>query len=115
MVAFISIAAVAAASVFFRPTPAHRLDAGWGDYPEFLAAVRDATHDGDTIALIVPARPGSNDSEYAYYRASYLLAGRELRPAADGGNALYVAAWHAHIASDRRIIFRAHGGTLAAR
>jgi len=124
LLAFISIAVVAAGSVFFRPTPLHGPDAAWGDYPEFLAATRSATHDGDTIALLVPARRGSNDYSYAYFRASYFLAGREVLPVIDDNgriiaanvrNAQFVAAWHGRLASDRRLLWRAHGGELYGR
>lgn len=124
MLAFISIAVVAAASLFFRPLPAHRLDEGWGDYPEFLAAIRDTTHNGDTIALLVPVRRGSNDYSYAYFRASYLLAGREILPVIDDNgriiannirDARFVATWHGHLGSDRPLLWRAHGGELHGR
>ena len=124
MLAFISIAVVSAASVFFRPVPQHPLDAAWGDYPQFLAAVRASTHDGDTIALLVPARRGSNDYSYAYFRASYFLAGREVLPVIDedgriiAGNvrdAQFVAAWHGRLASNRRLLWRAYGGEFFAR
>lgn len=124
MLAFISIAVVSAGSIFFRPMPAHRPDAAWGDYPAFLAAIRSATHNGDTIALLVPARRGSNDYSYAYFRASYVLAGREVLPVIDdhgriiAGNvsaAQFVAAWHGRLASNRRLIWRGHGGELFAR
>jgi hypothetical protein len=124
MLAFISIALVAAGSVFFRPVPAHRLDEAWGDYPEFLAAIRTTTQNGDTIALLVPARRGSNDYSYAYFRASYFLAGREVLPVIDdngriiAGNvrdAQFVAAWHGRLASERPLLWRAHGGELHGR
>ena len=113
MLAFISIAIVSAGSVFFRPLPQHPLDAGWGDYPQFLAAVRASTHSGDRIALIVPSRPRSNDHDYAYFRANYFLAGREVLPAQ--ADAQFVAAWHVPLPPDRRVLWRAHGGALAAK
>ncbi len=124
MLAFISIALVSAGSDFFRPAPLHRLDAAWGDYPEFLAAVRSATHNGVTIALLVPARRGSNDYSYAYFRASYFLAGRAVLPVIDDNgriiaenvrNAQFVAAWHGRLASNRRLVWRGHGGELFGR
>ena len=115
MLAFIGIALISAVSVFFRPLPQHPLDAGWGDYPQFLAAVRASTQTGDRIALIIPSRLGSNDYDYAYFRASYFLAGREVLPAQDVRNAQFVAVWHDALPPDRRVVWRAHGGALGAR
>ena len=104
MLAFISIAVVGAGSALFRPVPAHHLDAAWGDYPQFLEAVRASTHNGDRVALIVPSRPGSNDYDYAYFHASYFLAGREVLPAQ--ADAQFVAAWQVPLPRDRRIVWR---------
>ena len=55
-------------------------DGTWPQFPRFLAEVRARTNPGDSIALIVPARRWEGGYSYAYYRASYFLAGREVLP-----------------------------------
>lgn len=98
-------------------------DAEWYPaYPRFLAAVRDHTRRGDTIAILVPAAGWDRGYSRAYYRASYLLAGREVLPViaeddrpADRNlqRAAYVAAWHVTVdPAGRRPVFTAAGGTL---
>ncbi|MGZ7080903.1 MAG: hypothetical protein ACXVJT_15930 [Thermoanaerobaculia bacterium] len=71
-------------------------------YADFLADVRAHTRDGDSIAIIVPSRSWERGYSYAYYRASYLLAGRVVLPLVDRNDrvvtenmraAHYVAAW----------------------
>lgn len=52
----------------------------WPDYPRFLAEVRARTHDGDSIALVFPRTSWYGGYSYAYFRASYLLASREVLP-----------------------------------
>src|SRR2546423_12833950 len=77
-------------------------DRGWEAYPDFLEAVRAHTKHGDSIALLVPAAHWDGGYSYAYYRASYFLAGREVLPLIDRDDsaqpqnfesAKYVAAW----------------------
>lgn len=81
---------------------ANRADQLFPGYVEFLAEVRAHTRDGDSIAIVVPSRSWERGYSYAYYRASYLLAGREVLPLVDRsdrvvtGNmraAQYVASW----------------------
>ena len=89
-------------------------------YREFLEAVREHTHNGDSIAVLVPYRKWEYGYSYAYYRASYVLAGREVLPLvsekdemvpANFSAAQYVAAWKvAPPAGD--VIARAGGGVL---
>src|SRR5256885_11697693 len=50
------------------------------DYPAFLEEVRAHTRPGDTIAILVPSMRWEAGYSYAYYRASYVLAGREVLP-----------------------------------
>src|SRR5712691_8949775 len=57
-----------------------RPDRLWPQYPRFLAGVRERTHNGDSIALFVPTLSWDEGYSYAYYRASYLEAGREILP-----------------------------------
>jgi hypothetical protein len=81
---------------------ATRADRLFPGYVEFLSDVRAHTRNGDSIALLVPSRSWERGYSYAYYRASYLLAGREILPLVDRSDrpvgqtfrsAKYVAAW----------------------
>src|SRR5216683_5070658 len=81
---------------------ATRADRIFPGYVEFLADVRAHTRNGDSIAVMVPSRSWERGYSYAYYRASYLLAGREILPLVDRTDrpvaqnfrsAKYVAAW----------------------
>ena len=54
--------------------------AAWSGYDELLGCARNATRPGDPIAIVV-APPGPQGGyEYAYRRAVYLLAGRNVVP-----------------------------------
>ena len=59
----------------------------WPDYPRFLEQVRRGTHEGDVIAIDFPR----DQYEYGYYRASYLLAGREVVPLSEVKRANVIA------------------------
>jgi hypothetical protein len=59
-----------------------RPDRLWPKFPRFLAGVRAHTTNGDSIAIVVPSLDWDEGYSYAYYRASYLLAGREVLPVA---------------------------------
>ena len=81
---------------------AHAPDAQAPSYPEFLERVRGTTKDGDAILIIVPMRRWDDGYSYAYYRASYFLAGRRTVPIVNAEDALlrdniakadYVASW----------------------
>lgn len=58
-------------------------DRGWSSYPQFLESVRARTKRGDSIALVVPNARWDRGYAYAFYRASYYLAGREVLPVLD--------------------------------
>jgi hypothetical protein len=94
----------------------------WPQYPQFLAGVRAHTQPGDSIAIVVPTLEWDSGYSYAYYRASYLLTGREVLPLADRENHLqllnfrqakYIAVWNtampqAHFTT----VWRGAGGVL---
>jgi hypothetical protein len=95
--------------------------AWWPDYPRFLSDVRQRTRDGDSIALLVPARHWDSGYSYAYYRASYFLAGREVLPLVQPddrlvlqnvGRAHYVAVWRMPPVGRGTIVWHGHGGLL---
>ena len=93
------------------------------DYVGFLESVRAHTKNGDTIALIVPQRRWEFGYSYAYYRASYVLAGRTVLPlvwhhnellGANFAVAQYVAAWNVS-APAGAVVFREKRGALVRR
>jgi hypothetical protein len=99
-------------------------DRGWPQYPRFLEGVRAQTHDGDSIALIVPMMNWDGGYSYAYYRASYFLAGREVLPVLTADDQLhpenfrsarYIAAWHSRLPPGRSVVWRGEGGELLRR
>jgi hypothetical protein len=101
----------------------YRPDRQWyPEFPAFLEGVRAQTKTGDSVALIVPAMKWDYGYSYAYYRASYFLAGREVLPlvrlddAALPQNferAKYVAAWRRNVTdATRHVVWQGHGGTL---
>lgn len=102
-----------------------RPDRLWPEYPRFLDEVRARTRNGDAIALIVPTLDWENGYSYAYYRASYFLAGREVLPVADdkGGlhpenfrRAKYAAVWGREMPPGRAtVVWQGHGGMLLLR
>ncbi len=86
-------------------------DRAWPEFPRFLEAVRAQTRPGDSIAVIVPGMKWDEGYSYAYYRASYFLAGRDVLPlvTADGRThpenfraARYIAVWR----GDRGVLLR---------
>jgi hypothetical protein len=96
----------------------------WPDYPRFLQAVRERTGPGDIIAVVVPATRWDYGYAYAYYRASYFLAGREVLPVVGRddrflpenlGAARYIAAWHRPLPPGAQVVLRAAGGALVER
>ncbi|HEY2325831.1 MAG TPA: hypothetical protein VGJ82_23445 [Thermoanaerobaculia bacterium] len=99
-------------------------DRGWEGYPAFLEEVRAHTKAGDSIALVVPSMHWDNGYSYAYYRASYFLAGREVLPLVDRGDvpqranftrAKYVAAWRRRVQGPVHPVWSGEGGTLLER
>jgi hypothetical protein len=93
------------------------------EYPQFLTAVAAATPPGSKIAIFVPMRRWDDGYSYAYYRASYILAGREVLPivwnddrllSANVARADYIAVWRServHFPGYATVL-RAAGGRL---
>lgn len=96
-------------------------DRGFPDYPLFLEGVRMHTKPGDRISVVVPAM-NTDSYRYAYYRASYFLAGREVLPLyyrmvphpQNLARADYLALWHS-LPPRARIVWAGHGGVLLSR
>lgn len=96
-------------------------DREWYPYfPQFLEGVRANTKRGDTIALLVPAWTWDSGYSFAYYRASYFLAGRRVLPVVwrddsrhpeHARGAKYVAAWQVRV-DGGEVVWRGSGGTL---
>ena len=104
---------------------AQSADGEWRQYPRFLEGVRQHTKPGEKIAILVPPSKWDDGYSYAYYRASYFLAGREVLPlvteddrphpenvrAADA-----IAAWHMRVrAGVGRVAWAWEGGLLLQR
>jgi hypothetical protein len=96
-------------------------DRQWPLYPRFLEGVHAHTRPGDTIALIVPAMRWDNGYLYAYYRACYFLAGREVLPLVDPQNnklqqnfrnARYVAVFGVTLRTPADVVWKGEGGRL---
>ena len=100
-------------------------DGEWWQYARFLEGVREHTRDGDKITVVVPALKWDDGYSYAYYRASYFLAGREVLPLVTDDDrrhpenfraARYVAAWHMQRrAGVGRVVWEGEGGVLLQR
>jgi hypothetical protein len=94
-------------------------------YPRFLAEVRGQTKDGDSIAIVAPAQRWEDGYAFAFYRASYFLAGRTVLPVIDSRDrahpenaraADYVAVWGRSLSVDERmVVWRGEGGALLRR
>jgi hypothetical protein len=78
-------------------------DGNWQQYPRFLREVRAHTRSGDSVVIVVPMLKWDDGYSYAYYRASYFLAGREVLPLVTADDrphpenlraARYIAGWH---------------------
>lgn len=67
----------------------------------FLSGVDDRTPPGARIAICVPFTEWDGGYGYAYYRASYLLPGRQVVPIANVNEADFVACWHVRPALPR--------------
>jgi hypothetical protein len=102
----------------------HLADRGWEQYPEFLDGVRAHTARGDRIAIMVPARHWDDGYSYAYYRASYILAGREVIPLVSPddrllmgnlGRATYLAEWRRDLPVVQLVVWSGAGGKLVRR
>jgi hypothetical protein len=94
-------------------------------YPRFLQAVRERTQNGDSIVIVVPMLRWDDGYAYAYYRASYILAGREVLPLITSDDrahqenynaARYVASWRWNVPQAKlQVVWRGEGGTLLRR
>ena len=100
-------------------------DRGTQEYPHFLADVVRWTKPGDRIAIFVPMRKWDDGYSYAYYRASFILAGREVIPVVwtddrllreNAQRADYFAVWEMNI-PHRGLdeVGRSHQGILYRR
>lgn len=97
-------------------------DREWEQYPRFLEGVRERTRGGDSIALIVPKMKWDDGYSYAYYRASYFLAGRTVLPLITSDDrphpenfrdARYIAVWRTSLPQGRRVlVWSGEGGVL---
>lgn len=104
---------------------ASRADRLWPQFPVFIEGVRARTQNGDAIALVTPTLDWDEGYSYAYYRASYLLAGREVLPLAMSDRSLhpenfrrakYVAVWGTPFPTGRStIVWQGDGGVLLRR
>ena len=100
-------------------------DRSWQQYAQFLRDVREQTQPGQRIAVLVPATTWDSGYSYAYYRASYFLAGREVLPLFDDADRAHpenlsradlVAAWRARVPpTHRKLVWRGDGGVLVRR
>lgn len=67
-------------------------------YDDFLESVGKTVPHGATVAILMPDGLGGEESDYRFYRASYLLAGRYVKrisaqDAASAGEIRYLAVW----------------------
>jgi hypothetical protein len=99
----------------------HASDPGWEQYLVFMDGVRIRTAKGDSIAIMVPARHWDDGYAYAYYRASYVLTGRQVIPLVSPddrvvmGNlrqATYLAEWRHDLPVNRQVVWSGAGGKL---
>lgn len=100
-------------------------DRGTEEFPLFLREVARVTKPGDRIALVVPMRRWDDGYSYAYYRASFVLAGREVLPVVwrddtllreNLDRATHVAAWRVRFQHPQfHTRARGRGGELLVR
>jgi hypothetical protein len=94
-------------------------------YPLFLQEVAARTAPGQSIAIAAPMRQWNAGYAYAYYRASYFLAGRRVIPLIDPDDSLHLerlrdaellAMWRlGPPQGPYEVIWSGHGGTLYRR
>jgi hypothetical protein len=97
----------------------------WHEYGPFLDGVREHTRGGESVAVLVPTPRWEPGYAYAYYRASYVLAGREVLPLMDADGRVHpenlfgaelVAVWHAPPPrTHQKLVWSGHGGALLRR
>lgn len=93
----------------------------WGpDFRQFLEGVRAHTDSGDGITLVIPTDLVKSGYSYAYRRASYFLAGRQVFPSNYRADDLiddnllraeYVAVWRSALPPGK-VIWKGNGGVL---
>ena len=94
-------------------------------YADLLDQVRQRTPPGSKIALLFPVRQWSSGYEYAYYRGSWFLAGREVIPLVDPDDSVrlerlrdaeYIASWRVDAAVEEfEPVWRGANGVLLKR
>jgi hypothetical protein len=94
-------------------------------FPRFLEGVRARTRNGDVIAVVVPAMKWDDGYSYAYYRASYFLAGRQVLPLVTSDDrphpenfqaAQYIAAFGTNLPQFHgMVVWAGDGGVLLRR
>lgn len=99
-----------------------RPDRLWPQFPQFIAGVRAHTQPGASIAIITPSLDWDEGYSYAYYRSSYLLAGREVLPVTlddrkprpeNLRRAKYVAIWgRGAPPANAKVVWQGEGGYL---
>lgn len=95
------------------------------EYPQFLEQVARKTKRGDSIAILVPMRYWAAGYAYAFFRATYFLAGRRVIPLVDVDDTLhperlsqadFVASWKMPPpAGPFSVVWRGDGGILLRR
>ena len=94
------------------------------EYPQFLEQVAQRTKRGDSIAILVPMRYWAAGYAYAYFRATYFLAGRNVIPLVDVDDTLhaerlsqadFVASWKMPAPAGFSVVWRGNGGVLLRR
>jgi hypothetical protein len=128
-VALVAVVATRIDPVYFgllagTPNLSPIIESHWPSYHAFIDGVRARTSPGDTVALVTPASEPREVYPLAFYRASYLLSGREVLPAIDPrsgeaipgnvANARYVAVFGNATASGD-VVWRGEGGALYRR
>jgi len=111
-------------AAFARPDE-HYVHPVWNQYVQFLRDVRAHTRGGERIAILVPPRHWDAGYCYAYYRASYILAGREVLPLVDAHDGVHpenlraadlVAVWRTPLPrTHRTLVWAGDGGALVRR
>jgi hypothetical protein len=103
-----------------RSVHARAADRRAPDYPRFLEGVARVIEPGQSVFILASGVGYS----YAYYRASYFLAGRRVIPAGDPDGRIhperlreadYVALWRVPPIPGYEIVWRGHGGVLLRR
>jgi len=99
----------------------NRPDRRTPDYPAFLSEVARRTRSGESVAIVAPMRHWHSGYSYAYYRATYFLAGRRVVPIVDPDDRLHperlketdvIAVWNMPDFTGPEVLWSGHGGVL---